>query len=462
MPTKESVAAAASSEDVKQTKTKRVLRPDNEAQKKEISDINDKIKALQKKQAEVQEKIKGNSDIKGSFDTRRQKFRTELDAKIEEKKAIQIEYTRVLTQIKAIQAGIKKKVAVDEVSNSKDKHGYKSVEDIDKAIKDLDKQLVSGGVTLTEEKRIVSDISGLRKIKKTLESATGQQASVDTDKKSLDVLRKELEEITAKRDDLNKQIDATKDQLKDLSSSQNEEMGGHSELISTRNSLRSEIDAEFENLRELRKNQKIQWDEFKISQEQENQRYRALKKAQQKEEALQRFERRLNEELENADVPAFTEEINSVSALIDYLKTLIKSGSTEITTESTSANSSVEDKKPEGAVVFKRKDEDFLVMGSPKKKGGKKAETSKKSLKFDLEMIQQFSTLQIDIPSTHTDVERAITDLEAKRTHFKENQAVKTAENKANVEKKLKELKAQIAEELGEEVDEVKQSAVEA
>ncbi|KAJ3125633.1 hypothetical protein HK098_008361 [Nowakowskiella sp. JEL0407] len=484
MPGKETTPAA---EPVAKA-VKRVQRPDSEAQKKEIADINDKIKELQKKQSQIQEQISGTSNIKGSYDTRRQKIRADLDALNAEKEKLNEAYNKAVTQKKALQATLRKKVfslchmvdfGIDVFltrtkkfsvpkTNTATKTLKKSTEPssinihfmfvqvnyVLKSDRDLDKKIEAGSLTLNEEKRIVSDISGLKKIRKTFST---HQSYVESEKQKIDALNKELDEISPKRDETRNQINVLRDQLKEIQNSQSQEMGGYSELISSRNALKSEIDALYEKLRETRKLQKEQWDEFKVFQDQEIQRKRAAEKARRKEELLQKLERRAAEDLEYADVPAYTEEINTCTALIDFLKTQNKSATSTEDAAASSTSSAVEDKKPEGTIVFKKKDEDFLVMGTPKKKGGKKADSSKKALKLDVAMIQQFASLKIDIPSTNADIDRAITDLEAKRTEFKDGQAAKTAENKANAAKRLAELKAEIAKEIGEDEPEVQE-----
>ena len=64
----------------------------------------------------------------------------------------------------------------------------------------LEKQLESGALTLFEEKKVVGDISNLKKQKKTFEMLHSQQSTLQTDKLSLDELRPKLKELDQERD----------------------------------------------------------------------------------------------------------------------------------------------------------------------------------------------------------------------------------------------------------------------
>jgi uncharacterized coiled-coil DUF342 family protein len=66
----------------------------------------------------------------------------------------------------------------------------------------LEKKLQSGQLSLQEEKKVVADISALNKSKKSFETFTNHETSVENDKRLIEELRAKLKGTDAQRDAL--------------------------------------------------------------------------------------------------------------------------------------------------------------------------------------------------------------------------------------------------------------------
>ncbi|KAJ3046906.1 hypothetical protein HK097_000407 [Rhizophlyctis rosea] len=433
------------------------VKPDQEAYDKELATINANIEALKVKHTAAQGKINGTDNIKGSFDSRRKELREKLDELNKERNELQERRGKILDQLKTGQAGLKKKG--DEVRNSKDRLGYKSAEEVDKAINDLEHQLQLGQAKLIEEKRIVAEISNLKKAKKILEGFSSSQSSTESEKAKLDDLRSQLNAIDPQRNAVREKIDAVRAQLNELDGERKEQMGSFTDLVNERKAVKASLDAEFDKLRTLRTDFKKQKDEWYQWQNEERNRKRDQYKAQRQAEIEAKLTAQAQREREAAEVPAYSDEINEVNALIKYLKGW--SGEKEEVKEGgVKANANirqVDNSLPEGAVALGKKsdreEESFLMLGGGKKgrKGPKRTESlapaagKPKAFKLDFETISQFMKLKIDIPVSAADVPTTVSALEEKKKWFEDNQKEQTKKNVEAAEKKIEELKAKAA-----------------
>ncbi|KAJ3281939.1 hypothetical protein HK104_011184 [Borealophlyctis nickersoniae] len=427
-------------------------RPDQEAYEKSLAEINAQIEILKAKQAEAQSKINGTDNIKGSFDGRRKELRAQLDELMKERNELNDQRTKISDKMTAIQSTLKKRG--DEVRNSKDRLGYKSVEEVDQQINALEKQLQTGQAKLIEEKRMVAEISNLRKAKKVIEGFSAQQSSVQDERAKLDELRAQLNALHPQRNAVREKLDAVRAQLNELDNERKSQMGSFNELVNERKSVKAELDAEFDKLRTLRTEFKKQKDEYYAWQQEERKRKQEQYKARKQEEYEMRLTAAAEREREAAEVPAYTDEINECAALIKFLQSDSKTATTSTATSTPAAARSVDNGLPDGAVLLKKKsdrEDDYMVMGG--KKGGKKGrkqggagEEKAKPFKLDLETISQFIKLKVEIPTSAADVPKAVEALEAKKKWFEERQEEQTVKNKAAAEAKIAALKARAAQ----------------
>jgi uncharacterized coiled-coil DUF342 family protein len=105
-------------------------------------------------------------------------------------------------------------------------------------IHSLESQLSSGKVTkLIEEKRIVQEISTLKKHQKVLDGLGSQQSAVSNDKADIDELRAKLNVLDPLRSSLNRDLDAAKAELNAFEAERKEAVGGMTDLFNVRNKV---------------------------------------------------------------------------------------------------------------------------------------------------------------------------------------------------------------------------------
>ena len=243
--------------------------------------------------------------------------------------------------------------------------------------------------------------------------------------------------------------DKLKAEMDKVSKEMGSKMGKFSSLIEEKNKIRAELDTEYEAMRNLRAEHRKAKDEFNVWYREEAARKKDLFKQRQQEERNEKLRVLAEKELERAAIPAFTDEIALCGTLTTLLSAYLPNNNeTEKTEEKTEKTSINPTDLPAGAVMLAKKsdrDDDFFV-GKKSKKGNnnKKSGNSNantKVFKLDVELIDQFSKLQINIPVTVADIPKALEDLVAKKKYYKENQETKTLEAQAMAREKIEQLK---------------------
>ncbi|CAG8510896.1 11959_t:CDS:2 [Racocetra fulgida] len=359
-------------------------KPDEEAYKKALEEVNTTIDKLQQDLNDVVEKI-NNSPDNAPVSQRREELRAQLD------------------RLRGKQAEMKKK-------------RHQKVEQLKK------KQVESGTLKIVDEKRIISDISGLKKSRKVVETFETQQAAIDAEQKSIDEMRKDLEDNEFK--EANAQYDKIKAELETISKDQAMDREKRNELFDEKKRIREQINTQFANRRTIQ-------DEYN--------------------KAKQEYWQRVDEDQE-ASIPAFQEDIQICENLIYYFQTHHGVGKTEEVVSSndssqpdTTSNIRQPDTTsnvPEGCVSLAKKfeDDDDLFGGklSKKVKSQKKKKPNKTNgFQLPLSIMDQLILVKVAIPLSPSDVEKVVNDLTEKKDYFVKNQDRITKENIAKAEEEI-------------------------
>ena len=107
---------------------------------------------------------------------------------------------------------------MDDLQAARDKLPYKRVEDVDRLLEQFDAELTSGQLKLIDEKRVVAEMSKLRKARKQIESFNGDSSMVDL-KENIDVLRANMNEKDSEIKTIQDQLNSLHDELGKMSSS---------------------------------------------------------------------------------------------------------------------------------------------------------------------------------------------------------------------------------------------------
>lgn len=227
-------------------------------------------------------------------------------------------------------------------------------------------------------------------------------------------------------------------------------------LYTERNAIRAEMDAAYETIRTLRTDHKKARDEYNVWYRAEAARKKEEYKKRAAEEREEKMRFAAEKELEKAAIPAFTDELALCATLSALLASYNPDAKTDVNTEvakTPSANGrAVDTSMPDGAVVIQKKSdrEEAFFVGKKGKKSAKRSAPSStptvKPFKLDLELIDQFSRLKVEIPVSTADIPKTLEAIEAKKKYYLENQAQKTVEAKEKALEKIESLKRKALE----------------
>ncbi|KAK9767942.1 multicopy suppressor of BFA (Brefeldin A) [Basidiobolus ranarum] len=420
---------------------KRVSKPDQEVYRKNLDEIDASIEAVKEKLTLIKEKI-GGADSKGPSGDRRSQLLDKLQEIRTQQAEIKKSKQSVRDQMNVFNANIRRKVG--EMKDSKDKSPFKTLKEIETQIETLENQLESGSLKLIEEKRVVNEISNLKKSRKNAESFEAQQQSIDEDKKKIEELKVLLDDPKNKA--LNDEYNAIQAELDTLSKGRESERAKRNELFNERNKLQKELDAIYNNKRAVQdayrnaNNEYYKWQQEDRTRRQEQFRLKKQQEVEEKKAAIAAQEREL------AEVPAYLDEINSCDTLLNYLQQYSSDQSAAEKTEEVSAPSTLNIREPdtnnnvpEGFVLKKKSDDEYFVGGkaSKKNKNKNKNEPKASTFKLPLSIMEQMWELKLDVPVSAGDADKSIVAIKEKKQWFKENQERVTAENKAKAEAKI-------------------------
>ncbi|OSX60401.1 hypothetical protein POSPLADRAFT_1148743 [Postia placenta MAD-698-R-SB12] len=429
-------------------------KPEKSVYDQEQEKIKAQIDALQ---SAVKEKL-GLTSKGDAGNDKRAALRAELDSLRGQQSNTKLNRSKVFDQLKAIQDGVQKKVK--DLNAAKAKAPYKTVDDVDDRIKQLDKQVESGNLKLGDEKRALAEISQLRRSRRLVEGFQAEQESIEADRAAADALRQQLDDPEAKA--VSERYDAIKAELDELKKEGDEAFANRSKLLDERTALQNQLDTLYNRKREsaqrFREANDRYWNKMNEERARRAERQRAQRVAD--EEAKKReLAERLRDE---AEVPAFQLQIEDCQTLIDQFS---GRNPTQALSSALSEKADVtgvpklEIRKVEadsGMVVRKKKgeDDDNYFVATPRKqkgkKGGAKASgpsevngadaSASQTLHVPLPTLSALLSLSIAPPTSPADVPRVIEDLKAKKAWFVSNQARVTAENKEKAEARIRQL----------------------
>ncbi|THH33615.1 hypothetical protein EUX98_g609 [Antrodiella citrinella] len=437
-------------------------KPDKAVYDAEQAKLKTDIDALQVQVSAIREKI--GFAGKGSVGNDK---RTELRAQLEEIRGQQsntkASRNTIFEQLKALQEGIQKKGK--DLNAARSRIPFKTVQEVDDRIKQLEKQVESGNLKLVEEKRALAEISQCKRNRRVVEGFQTEQEAIDNDKAAADEIRQQLDDPEAKA--ASDKYEAIKAQLDELKKESDEAYASRSKLMDERTALQGQLDELYNQKRDsaqrFREANDRYWSKVHEEKAKRAERLRAQKLAEEDEKKKATVERLRDE----AESPAFQVQIEDCQTLIDYFSgkvsaPALSSRSLSERAELTSVPK-LEIRKVEaveGMVVRKKKgegeEEEYFTGRKGGKKGSKKGakpttpvdepSSASGNLNIPLSTLTALLSLSIPPPTSSADVPRLIEDLSTKKAWFEANQARVTAENKARAEAEIRRI-------LGTKVD---------
>ncbi|TCD66987.1 hypothetical protein EIP91_000667 [Steccherinum ochraceum] len=419
-------------------------KPDKAVYDAEQAKLKADIDALQVKVSAVKEKI-GSAGKGGPGNDRRSQLRAQLDEIRGQQSTTKASRSKIFDQLKLLQDGIQKKIK--DLNTARGRISYKSVQEVDDRIKQLEKQVEGGNLKLVDEKRALAEISQCKRNRRTVESFQADQDAIEADRAAADELRKQLDDPEAKA--ASDRYEAIKAELDELKKEGDEAYANRSKLLDERTALQAQLDELYNQKRDSAQRFRDANDRYWAKLHEERAKRAERQRVQKAEEEAEKKKAIVERMREEADAPAFQTQIEDCQTLIDYF--LGKVSAPALSTPSERAEVAgvpkLEIRKveaAEGLVARKKKgeeEEDYFV-GSPKSKKGKKntkpapapSEDTSGTLNIPLGTLTALLTLSIPPPTGPSDVPRLVEDLNTKKSWFEANQARVTAENKAKIE----------------------------
>jgi len=433
------------------TTLKRVPKPNQEEHNAELQKIRETIDALIKKRDALNGKF--NKDANDKQNIERNELRQTLENIRVEQGKIKKGRQEAINKVKELQALRRKKN--DELRNARQKLPVSNVKDIDAQISQLEKN-IEAGVSVNEEKQLLKEISKLKQAKNTLDKVEKSVAefNVDDKIKELDAKIKKYDE---QRKPYEKQYTEVKAKLDALEAKRREQSDDFKKNKEQRAKIQEQIEANIQKRRDLVAAFKAQREEYRNFVKADKERKEEERKKKIQAERDERLAKRFEAELELAEIPAYTEEINSCNTLIGLLNNQLENKSDNATEQTQKTNANLESSVPEGAILLNSKSQReeevfFSGKGKKNKKQHKKAKDAENApIKFDLGVMEAFWKLKVDVPSSTEEVKQAIKTLEEKRDYFQKHSAEQTKKNKEEAQRKIEEHRKKL--EAGEDID---------
>ncbi|KAI0269148.1 hypothetical protein BC834DRAFT_932144 [Gloeopeniophorella convolvens] len=433
-------------------------KPDKADYDAEQESIRAEIDALQTKLNAVKEKIslvtKG-----GSGNERRNALRAELDEIRSQQSGNKASRGKIFDQMKALQDGIQKKIK--DLQTARGRTQFRSLEEADAHIKNLEKQVDSGSLKLVDEKRALQEINQIKRLRKTIESFKADSDAIDADRAAIDELKKQLDDPEAKA--VSERYDTIKAELDEIKKEGDELYANRTKLFDERTALQQQVDALITQRRESAQRFREANDRFYTKLNEDRARRAERARAQRESEEQEKRMARATQLREEASQPAYQVQIEDCQTLIDFF-----SGKSTTAVVSTAKADPAEPKldirkveAPENLVARKKKGEDeesYFVGGKGKGKGkkgpkangaaagaaaaGTEATSSSSTVNVSFGTLTALLALSIPPPSSQADVPRVVEDLKMKKAWFEANQARVTAEAIAKAEAEIKRLMA--------------------
>ncbi|KAL8952623.1 MAG: hypothetical protein Q9222_001497 [Ikaeria aurantiellina] len=431
-------------------------RPDEQQYKENLA-------KAEKEYAAAQEKF---NDIKAQIDLaqpltkdspagkRQQELRNELQAIRQQQSGFKSSRTSTQEKIASLDAQMKSRMAEQKAARSR--VSYKSVEEIDREIQRLEKQVDTGTMKLVDEKKALAEISSLRKQRKGFAGFDEAQKGIDDVKAQISELRKSLDnpEATA----LSQKYDKIAQEIAGIKSEQDQAYKNLNSLRDERNKLHSDQQAKYASVKDIkdkyykanRAHREYEREQARIRQE----RYKSEMEAKQKE----RRKEAARQKLEEASQPAYMDEILTAEGLIRYFDPSSSEAAKALRAPSgfaAEAQRTVETSDFKGTRVQKkdeREDNYFLGTGGKKGKRGKKggatgspAPGTPTEGKFNLSIgiIEELAKVNVEPPMNQSDVSTVVDKLKMKRDGWKSDQDQKTKENIEKAQKEIDRLEAE-------------------
>ncbi|KAL1891233.1 multicopy suppressor of BFA (Brefeldin A) [Ceratocystis pirilliformis] len=363
-----------------------------------------------------------------------------------------------LDQIKRLDEQIKSRTA--EQKAARGKVAFKTVEELDARIRELETQVNSGTMKIVDEKKNLADISSLNRIKKNF----GQFAE---SQKQIDDLRAKVKEIRDSMGDpeqkaISERYATIQAELDTMQSKSDEVFKNLSTLRDEKKKLHLEQQATYAAIKQLKDDYHNAKRAYATYEQEQRAKHRERIRAEREKAYKDAQKARAQEMLQTASLPAFADQIRLATSLLKFLDPSAVSdakaplladrglAATDIRKVDASA-------APKGTVLVRKedRDEEFITSAASKKgKKNKKATTtsaseSARGFNCPPSVVQDCSYIGVEPPMSAAEVPSVIEQVKAKLEEWKNNQAAETQKNMEKAKKEIERLEQEDEAERG-------------
>ena len=336
--------------------------------------------------------------------------------------------TGKLDQIKRLDEQVRSRI--NEQKAAKAKVPYKNLEELDRQIATLDKQVNSGTMKLVDEKKALSDISNLRKMRKNF----GQ---LEDSQKQIDDLRAKIKEIKDSMDDpeqraLSDQYNKIQAEIDTIKAEQDEAYKSLSSLRDERSKLQAEQQEKYTAIRKLKDDYYGQKKAYQAYDREAREARREKQRAEQERYHQERKKAEAERRLAEASDPAYLDEIRRANSLLQFLDPNHKVEKGPLMADTglgAQAQRSVDDSALKGTKLLRKEDRDEEYAPAVKKgKKGKKGGAGGSSSKFNVPpaVVEDCAAMGIDPPMSSADIPAVAEKVRAKLDFWKNDQETQT------------------------------------
>ncbi|KAH7249027.1 uncharacterized protein BKA55DRAFT_394086 [Fusarium redolens] len=308
---------------------------------------------------------------------------------------------------------------------------------------------------LVDEKKALSDISSLRKMRKNF----GQ---LEDSQKQIDDLRAKIKEIKDSMDDpeqkaLSEQYNKIQAEIDAIKAEQDEAYKGISSLRDERSKLQAEQQEKYTAIRKLKDDYYGQKKAYQAYDREARERYREKQRAEQERYHQERKKAEAERRLGDASDPAYLDEIRRANSLLQFLDPNHKVEKGPLMADTglgAQAQRSVDESGLKGTKLLRKEDRDEEYAPAVKKgKKGKKTAHGGSSNKFNVPpaVVEDCAAMGIDPPMSAADIPAVAEKVRAKLDFWKNDQEAQTQRNIEKAKKEIAELEA--AEANGDKVE---------
>ncbi len=371
---------------------------------------------------------------------RRDELRKELASIREQQSGRKGSRTATLDRIKRLEE--QNKSRMNEQKLARGRVPFKNVDEVDREIDRLRKQVDTGKMKLVEEKKALQDISALHKQRKSFAGFDQAQKAIDDLKAQIAELRRQLDDPEAKA--LSDRYSAITKELDEIKAEQDGAYKILKQLQDDKNRAQDDKNATYAALQELKDRYYSAKRAFHEHEREARQKRIERQKAEHDAAEADRRRHAAAQKLDEASLPAYHGDILVAEGLLRYFDpaALAAKAAAEPSRFAAAPQRTVDDTGFTGTRLA-RKDasEENYFMGSGGKKGkkgrkaGKDAPTSPSATpapegKFNLSVgvIEELGKINVEPPMTQADVSTVVGKLKEKLDFWRGDQERKTKE----------------------------------